>query len=196
MKRSKSEADQTRSNLIEQSHRLFAVKGYIGTSLDDVANESNVTKGALYHHFSNKKDLFKACYTHQLIRLVTDLKSRQLAEDPLKNAIQLGKDFLTYPKMVKLPLISIQEAISILGWNDWKELDARFTMSLIEERLVSMYPSLAPAEKVTTCANLIYGMLVHGALVLADSPSKTATLNQILKMLEGLITSIDEPRQI
>lgn len=191
MKRSKSEADQTRANLIEQSHRLFATNGYISTSLDDVAQQSNVTKGALYHHFSNKRDLFKACYTHQVVKLVNDLRNRPSIADPLQNAIQLGKDFLTYPKVVKTPLIAIQEAISILGWKEWKELDAKFTMNLIEEHLAAVHPRLAPAEKARTSANLLYGTLVHGALVLADSPSKTSTLNQILKILEGLIKSID-----
>jgi len=191
VKRSKSDADQTRTNLIEQSHRLFATKGYIATSLDDVAQEAEVTKGALYHHFSNKKDMFKACYTHQVVKLVTDLRNRPSIADPLKNAIQLGKDFLTYPKVVKTPLISIQEAISILGWNEWKELDAKFTMNLIEEHLISVHPTLAPIDKVRTSANILYGTLVHGALVLADSPNKPATLTQILKMLEGLIKSID-----
>jgi TetR/AcrR family transcriptional regulator, repressor of tetCD len=191
VKRTKSDADQTRANLIEQSHRLFATKGYIGTSLDDVALHSNVTKGALYHHFSNKKDLFKACYTHQVVKLVSDLRNRPSIADPLQNAIQLGKDFLTYPKVVKTPLISIQEAISILGWNEWKELDAKFTMNLIEEHLTAVHPTLAPAEKARTSANLLYGTLVHGALVLADSPSKPATLKQILQMLEGLIKSIN-----
>ncbi|MUH71599.1 TetR/AcrR family transcriptional regulator [Psychrosphaera haliotis] len=52
--------DKTRNNLLEIASCLFQQKGYNGTSLTDIISKANVSKGALYHHFSNKQDLLYA----------------------------------------------------------------------------------------------------------------------------------------
>src|SRR5438552_18033625 len=53
-------AADTRRGLVTAARRLFAKRGYAATSLDDVCDRARVTKGALYHHFRNKEDLFIA----------------------------------------------------------------------------------------------------------------------------------------
>lgn len=52
--------DKTRNNLLEIASCLFQQKGYNGTSLTDIITKADVSKGALYHHFSNKQDLLYA----------------------------------------------------------------------------------------------------------------------------------------
>lgn len=52
--------DRTRQNLLEVAACLFHQKGYNGTSLSDILNKAEVSKGALYHHFSNKQELLYA----------------------------------------------------------------------------------------------------------------------------------------
>lgn len=52
--------DKTRQNLLEVAAELFHQKGYNGTSLSDILNKADVSKGALYHHFNNKQELLYA----------------------------------------------------------------------------------------------------------------------------------------
>src|ERR687896_110835 len=55
-----AQAAATRRDLLQHARRLFAQKGYAESSTDEVVRRAKVTKGALYHHFSNKLELYRA----------------------------------------------------------------------------------------------------------------------------------------
>ena len=52
--------EHTRRALIDAATRLFAERGYADTSIDEVAGAARVTRGALYHHFASKQEIFAA----------------------------------------------------------------------------------------------------------------------------------------
>lgn len=54
--------DRTRTNIVEVAATMFHQKGFKGTSLSDILNEAQISKGALYHHFSNKQELLYAVF--------------------------------------------------------------------------------------------------------------------------------------
>jgi len=58
----------TRTRILEAGQRMFSQLGYANASLDKVAAEAGLTKGAVYWHFSNKQDLFLAILEHCLIQ--------------------------------------------------------------------------------------------------------------------------------
>src|ERR1700704_452027 len=55
--------EATRRALLDAAADLFATSGYAATSIEDVVSRARVTRGALYHHFRSKEDLFEAVYT-------------------------------------------------------------------------------------------------------------------------------------
>src|SRR5690606_85808 len=58
MRRTKEEAAATRRQVMEAALRVFSQNGYAATTLDDIAREAGVTRGAIYWHFDNKADLY------------------------------------------------------------------------------------------------------------------------------------------
>ena len=60
MRRTKEEAEQTRQDLLDAALTVFSQKGYTATRLEDVARTAGVTRGAIYHHFGSKADLYGA----------------------------------------------------------------------------------------------------------------------------------------
>lgn len=60
MRRTKAEAEQTRRLLLETALKVFSRQGYAATTLDDIAREAAVTRGAIYHHFGGKAELYAA----------------------------------------------------------------------------------------------------------------------------------------
>jgi AcrR family transcriptional regulator len=60
MRRTKEEAEQTRQDLLEAALTIFSKKGYTASRLEDIAQTAGVTRGAIYHHFGSKEDLFIA----------------------------------------------------------------------------------------------------------------------------------------
>jgi AcrR family transcriptional regulator len=69
----------TKGNIIVAALRLFVLRGYKSVSLVDVANETGVTKGGIYHYFSSKEELLRVSSHHLLDRL--EEKHRQLSTD-------------------------------------------------------------------------------------------------------------------
>jgi TetR/AcrR family acrAB operon transcriptional repressor len=77
MKRTKEEALITRKNLLSAALKVFSKKGYSATRLEDIALKAGVTRGAIYHHFGGKEELFKELVTERSIGV------NQLAEQIL-----------------------------------------------------------------------------------------------------------------
>jgi AcrR family transcriptional regulator len=72
--------EHTRIALVDAATRLFAERGYAGTSIDDVAGGARVTRGALYHHFTSKLDIFNAVCAEVDARVVN--RVRKVAAEP------------------------------------------------------------------------------------------------------------------
>ncbi len=81
MKRTKENANVTRQKLLESALRVFSEKGYAATRLSDIAVAANVTRGAIYHHFGNKKELFIALFkgrSDPYFQIVSEILSSDL----------------------------------------------------------------------------------------------------------------------
>jgi AcrR family transcriptional regulator len=66
-----AQGDATRLALLAAARQLFGEKGYAATSIEEIAAQAGVTKGAVYHHFGGKGDLFQDVY-EQVMREVSD----------------------------------------------------------------------------------------------------------------------------
>ena len=185
-------AEQTRNALIEEACFLFAEKGYNKTSIDEVAKNARVTKGALYHHFEKKEVLFAAAYQKQ----VEELKGFILValkdiSDPWARVVAGCDAFMEFGINSKQKRISLQDAISTLGWNAWRQLDSNFTMGLIEEMVSDLIKRQEiKSYSASIAADLIYSLLVEAAMTVSRAKGKKKvreeTLSIIIDMMKGL----------
>ncbi len=85
VRRTKEEAQETRSGILDAAELVFFEKGVSRTSLSDIAHAAGVTRGAIYWHFANKGDLFNEMFERVLLPL-DELKAASLdpqEPDPL-----------------------------------------------------------------------------------------------------------------
>ena len=131
MKRTKEEAEITRSNILEAALKVFITKGYRGTRLDDIANEALVTKGAIYWHFENKYDLFHKLMLDNMpdIRF---LKSLLVSEDSSKEKISKALSFFFEAKAFKKGNAAFFRLLQVIDVN--REELGEFFELLDEER--------------------------------------------------------------
>src|SRR5215472_13897200 len=80
-------SEATRAALLEEATTLFAQRGYTGTSLEDVASASQVTRGAVYHHFVSKQALFEAVLALQEARVTAEVLAAAATPDPWDAAL-------------------------------------------------------------------------------------------------------------
>ena len=138
-------SEATRAALLDEATRLFATRGYAGTSLEDVAVASQVTRGAVYHHFDGKQALFEAVLDAQETRAITRITAAATADDPLNEALQALDAFLdqccdpVYGRLVWL------EGPTALGWHRWRECEQKYAYGLVDRQAAGPDPDHPPA---------------------------------------------------
>jgi AcrR family transcriptional regulator len=131
-------SEATRSALLDEATRLFAERGYAATSLEDIASASQVTRGAVYHHFDGKQALFEAVLGAQETQVIEEVTAAATAADPWEAAVQALDAFLdhccdpVYGRLVWL------EGPSALGWPRWREWEEKYAYGLVERFMTAL----------------------------------------------------------
>jgi TetR/AcrR family transcriptional regulator, acrAB operon repressor len=96
MKKTKESAEKTRYELLETGLKIFNEKGYNRTRLEDIANAAGVSRGAIYHHFGNKTELFKEIILSRVNQIVAVFENISAeSEEPLKSLKKSLAEILT-----------------------------------------------------------------------------------------------------
>ncbi|HHK2218992.1 TPA: TetR/AcrR family transcriptional regulator, partial [Pseudomonas aeruginosa] len=92
--RQQENAEATREALLESALSAFIEHGYGGVSIDAIAREARVTKGAFYHHFGSKQELLAECYERQVRTIAEDLDRVPAHVDKWAEAAALAEAFI------------------------------------------------------------------------------------------------------
>ncbi len=186
-----AQKERTRQTLLAVSRRLFAAKGYAAVGLAEIVRESGVTKGALYHHFEGKTALFLAVL-EQVQREVADrvVAAAEAADTPwdrLKAGCAAFVEASADPEVRRIMLI---DGPAVLGWSEWRAIDAATSAAHLAEALSEVLASGAiPAQPVAPLTRLLSGAMNEAALWLAESTGPDDlkdTLAALSHLLDGL----------
>lgn len=170
--RQQENSEQTRLALLEDGQYLFVNQCYYDVSIDEISRYARVTKGAFYHHFSNKKALLRECYLLQVKHAVQKLDEVPTYDDKWQELTALFSLCVDHIYQCKNELIPLQEVISVLGWKEWEEIDANILIPRIQHCVDILFAekqicAYSPAIVV----NLIYGFITHIAINLKNEAS-------------------------
>ena len=181
----------TRARLLGAARELFGARGFAATSLDDVVAEADVTKGALYHHFRNKEQLFKAVVEAVKQDTTAVLSDAFLLPDPweaLWAGCQAMLEAFIDPAVRQIVWI---DAPAVLDRIEYRELQTRYEPVFFRAVLRrSMRNGLIDPQPLRPLAALLTGALGEAAslVVTAADPAaaREETLGAILRLLAGL----------
>ena len=184
----------TREQLIAVATRLFAARGYEGTSIDAVLQGAGVSRGSLYHHFASKEALFEAVAEE----VETDVGARTLAAaagaDGPVAALRAGS--LAWTRLAGDPVVQrilLIDAPSVLGWERWRAMEEHHALGGIRAvlQVIADQGKLRP-ELVGTLANVLLASVNEVALIVARAQDKEAamkagadTIDELLQRLFG-----------
>jgi AcrR family transcriptional regulator len=182
----------TRQALLDTARPLFAERGYAQVPADEIVAAAGVTRGALYHHFEDKRDLFRAVFE----RVEADLMERigatmGGADNPWDLMITGMRSFLDACEEPAVKQISLTDAPAVLGWKEWREIDNRHGLGLTRAALEGAVAAgvLRPIA-VEPMAHLLVAALSEAAFVIAhaEQPRKArADVEEaLLQLVEGL----------
>jgi AcrR family transcriptional regulator len=184
---SAADAARTAQRVLEAATELFATAGYADVSVDGVAQASGVTRGAVYHHYQSKGRLFSAVaarvQSHVAAAVVAAAENAgPCPGDQLRAGSHAFLDAITSGAAVRILLI---DAPSVVGWREWRRLDAENSVAHLREGLrdVGVAEDLLDA----TTAQLS-GAMNEAALWIAQHEDATNARAQSLAALDRLLS--------
>jgi AcrR family transcriptional regulator len=194
--RKAEQSEATRAALLRAARELFAESGYAGVGTEEIVRAAGVTRGALYHHFEGKKDLFRALYEEIEAELVQSIGAGAMsARDPveaLRGGAAAWLDACEDPAVQRIVLL---DAPSVLGWEEWREIGLKYGFGLVEETLkAAMEAGLIETQPSRPLAHLVLGAIDEAALVVARAPDDGGkTRREIGDAVERFIDHLRSP---
>ena len=171
---------------------LFARHGYDATSIEAVLRASGASRGALYHHFADKRTLFEAVLRHvhaDAVQQTIDA-ARGAADgvEALKAGciawIRLARD----PGIRRIVLI---DAPSVVGWQRWRQIDEAHSFGIVKAGLsTAAKRGLLPEKLIEPMSHILLATLNELALVIAAANDQQRTEREALAALEHLFTRL------
>jgi AcrR family transcriptional regulator len=177
--------------LLDAARSLFAEKGYHGTAAEEIVRRAGLTRGALYHHFEDKKDLFRVVVDEMEGEIDEEIEAAERAQSGLPEAVMAGyRAFLDAVLDPEMRRTFFLEGPSVLGW-EWREIDARHAVGKIEEGLESLIAEgFMESQPVRPLARLINGALLEAAFFVAASEDPETARDEAWGAMERLVSGL------
>jgi AcrR family transcriptional regulator len=187
-----AQSEATRAKLVKVARRLFAKKGYAAVGTEEIVKKAGVTRGALYHQFEDKKDLFLAVFDQVEGEVAQNIAQRALAAsgplEALRVGAQLWLDACLDPEVRRIVLI---DAPSVLGFEEWREVLTRHGLGLLAAALQGAMDEGAIARQpLMPLAHVITGALDAAALYVAEADDPVAARKEMDPVLERLVETL------
>jgi AcrR family transcriptional regulator len=168
------QAAQTREALEGVARELFETRGFATVSAEEIVAAAGVTRGALYHHYGGKEGLFEAVAEAAMQRLHDKLvRAAGSSTDPLEGLKQGARRFLELSSAPRTQLVLFVDAPVVMGWQRWRQMDARYGFGLILralDRVVAQGRMRSTSREIV--AHLLLGALIEASMLIANSSQK------------------------
>jgi AcrR family transcriptional regulator len=188
----RARGDVTRRDLIDAGRELFVDPGYFNTSIGDLVARSGVgTRGAFYHHFSDKAELFRAVFEE----VEQDLMLRSIADpSPDRGWARLERglhDFLEAALEPEVQRVILIDGPVVLGWRTLRSIEERSSIAMIEEIVrQAMAEGTIDQQPVTELTHMLVAALEEAALLVAHSPKPARARSSAAAVLDRMLRSL------
>jgi AcrR family transcriptional regulator len=190
-----AQGEATRARLIATARALFGERGYAAVGTEEIVRSAGVTRGALYHHFDGKADLFRAVFEEMerelAERIAREALSSRDAWEAHLAAVDLFLDACQEPEVQRIALV---DAPSVLGWRTWREIEARYWLGLITASLQTLMDAgLIAEQSVEPLAQTMLGALTEAGLYVAGADDVAAARAEMAAVVRRLLEGLRPP---
>lgn len=184
----------TREALIDAARTLFAEHGFAGVSTEAIVRAAGVTRGALYHQFTDKLELFAAVFEATEAD-VTGRLDAAVSNSGLADVLEMMKfgaaawlDACAEPAVQRIALV---DGPAVLGWQRWREIGERYGLGLVQSLVTAAIASgrlePQPAEPLS---HVILGAVDEAALYVARAEDQSRARAEMTAVLGRIIDGL------
>lgn len=186
-------SEATRAALVDAARALFGERGYADVGTEEIVARAGVTRGALYHQFADKQDLFRAVFIAVEEEVIARLGAEVVAKassaaEALTATMGAWLDVCEEPDIQRIVLL---DAPGVLGWEEWREIGQRYAlgeaMGLLD---AAMEAGDIARQPVRPLAHVVVGALDEAALYVARAEDRASARAETTAVLERLIAGL------
>lgn len=186
-------AELTRRTLLQVARKAFEQRGYSTVGTNEIVEKAKLTRGALYYHFKDKRDLLRAVVTVMAGEIVEEIERRANAASDPWGALEAGcRAFLEVCSRPEVRGLYLIDAPAHLGWAEWRRIDAESGMGSLESGLSACLALYGPvdAARLKALTHLISGALNEAALAIAEAKRPEQALETMWAATAWLLQAI------
>ncbi len=191
-KRTRLEAQETRDRIIRVATQLFQEQGFARTTISDICQAAEISKGALFHHFDTKEALFEEIWLSLETRMdkaatAAAIAKAQESDDPYEIFMAGCRIFVEYVSQKPFQQIVNIDGPVVLGREKWIKHDAEMGLRNIGSGLRYLETQgLVSPDNRKALTVLLYGALQGIAQTLSSGQAQT-TAEEMLAAFEHLV---------
>jgi AcrR family transcriptional regulator len=189
----RSNRDRTaemRTRLLAAARRLFVDKGYAETGTPEVVAAAGVTRGALYHHFPDKRALFRAVVEAEAEAVATEIKAAATSGDALADLLSGARAYLSAMAAPGRTRLLLVEAPAVLGAGESRAIDGGHAERTLREGLAAAIAAGAlpplPLGALTSLLSAMFDRAALDAAAGAGDAEATAVIEAVLAGLAAI----------
>jgi AcrR family transcriptional regulator len=182
----------TRRLLVTTARTMFGERGFAGVGTEEIVRAAGVTRGALYHQFKNKNELF-AAVAEQVEAEIVEMVITGVADatgpvDELRSGMRLFLDACADPAVERIILL---DAPAVLGWEAWRDLSSRYGLGLVRGALQAAIDAGAIASQpIAPLAHALMGSVNECAFYVARAPDPVTARRECAAILDRILAGI------
>jgi len=189
MRRSNKERTESmRLALMAAARALFVEKGYADTATPEIASAAGVTRGALYHHFEDKKALFAAIVAEEARQVGVEIEAKAAGSPNARDALLDGAhgyfDAMAVPGRTRLLLL---EGPAILGIHSLQDMDVEHAEASLKVGLADLFAATGKDPALLDAlAQLLSASFDRAALAIEAGAKRDDYENAIAALIDGI----------
>jgi AcrR family transcriptional regulator len=190
--RKEEQSRATQVRLLAAARALFSERGFAGTATEDLVARAGVTRGALYHQYADKKDLFRAVFEEVERDLGERIGLAAAVETTPWEQIRAGARALLEASLEPaVRRIVLTDGPSVLGWEEWRRIDSQYAYGMVRTALeANVQAGNLPEQPIEPLTHLIIGALNEAGLAVAASRTPATTRDEFLTTLDGVLGAL------
>jgi len=178
--------------ILAAAQRQFATKGFEATTIDDIAARAGVAKGAVYHHFNAKEQIFERVLESVLAGMAKEVSAAAASGKTIIDSMVIGtQKYLECATAPGTRRVLLVDGPVVLGWNKWRELDQRHFGRLTGPALTALKPGMSSSD-VEALMHLLTGAITEAALVCATAREPRKKARELAAGLRLLLAGLTQ----
>jgi len=179
----------TQRRIIDVAREVFARDGFAAAGLSEIVSKANVTTGAVYHHFGDKKGLFIAVAEHLEQVILDEVSASMSPSDAPWDSFEAGAiGALEICARPDIQRIVFRDAPAVVGLAEWREIEIKYAFGLMGQTISLLSGAgLLDTENSDLTAQILLGAIIEAAHAVALSDDPDAALSQSKTTIRKLL---------